>query len=261
MHDCFESREDYTPSGQASGKWISLQTSQEARRLLRGWRCSPVIEALPEQNSAWMTCQMCERERVRYVHEMTRLDSAEERLVARYFNGETRALVGCICAGWMTGYFDQLGGLDYFDSLDGDARSALREQRKRDCYCWEKRAQVGRAKNDFLKGAGLQLPERSVSLRARAREDEEDLLTGVLEEEQQMRAERRGFISKRVRRYSRGDVIPEVDSSRTIEHQRKNARTVALAELRNAHAQRQRLKRLKSSERQRPASQNSADEA
>lgn len=80
-HDCEEVRK-YTPSGKgASGKWVDKVTPKG------GWATT----RLEDLESPSLTCQMCERETIRYAHIMMHPRYTEE------------LSVGCICAGYMTG--------------------------------------------------------------------------------------------------------------------------------------------------------------
>lgn len=75
-------RPDGTRGG-ASGKWVDNTTPK------RGWRCTGAKDL-----GAGITekCGMCEREQVRFVHQMT--------------HGDMELNVGCVCAGYMEGYFE-----------------------------------------------------------------------------------------------------------------------------------------------------------
>lgn len=80
-HDCEEARR-HTPTGRgASGKWLDKVTPK------RGW----TTRKLEDLETPSLTCQMCERETIRYVHIMSHPRYREE------------LSVGCICAGYMIG--------------------------------------------------------------------------------------------------------------------------------------------------------------
>ncbi|MBY0462084.1 MAG: hypothetical protein K2Q34_02765 [Alphaproteobacteria bacterium] len=81
-HDCLEARTDIPKGKGASGKWKDESTPK------RNWTC---IEVFDREGTD--TCQMCEREEVRYVHVMQ--------------HGGLTLDVGCICAAYMDGTLDE----------------------------------------------------------------------------------------------------------------------------------------------------------
>lgn len=105
-HDCLITRSSVTSrGGGATGKWRDAVTPK------RGWRCFG-IEDLGAGN--YQECNMCEREQVRYLHHM-RHGNTEERQI--------ELAVGCICAGYMDGFFDTK------QDVDESIRSAKARQR------------------------------------------------------------------------------------------------------------------------------------
>lgn len=80
-HDCDECRANFVSTKAGSGKWKDPAVPKEA------WFC----EEVKDLGSASLTCGMCERELIRYVHKMSHGD----------FGGCLS--VGCICAGHMEG--------------------------------------------------------------------------------------------------------------------------------------------------------------
>eukprot|EP01040_Poterioochromonas_malhamensis_P018487 gene18487-21603_t len=91
-HDCDEARTAYlaekarAPSSMSQGLWIDLTTPK------RGWKCIEVYDNLTPS----VTCEMCQGPEARYVHVMRHPRAAD-------------LSVGCICAGYMEGYFDAKG--------------------------------------------------------------------------------------------------------------------------------------------------------
>ena len=91
-HDCEEARAAYlaaktrSSGGHAmtNGKWSDTETPK------RGWVCQSVYD----NGDASDTCEMCDMQGVRYIHEMRHTRTG---LVMK---------AGCICAGYMEGYFD-----------------------------------------------------------------------------------------------------------------------------------------------------------
>jgi hypothetical protein len=80
-HDCEEVRR-HVPSGKgACGKWLDKVTPKG------GW----ITTQVEDLESPSLTCEMCDRETIRYAHMMTH---------PRYVGALS---VGCICAGYMTG--------------------------------------------------------------------------------------------------------------------------------------------------------------
>lgn len=83
-HNCTQSRSNIGNSGDgglgSSGKWLDKDTPK------KNWICVKVQDL----GCVDATCQMCERERIRYVHTMTHEDYGELE-------------VGCICAGHLSG--------------------------------------------------------------------------------------------------------------------------------------------------------------
>lgn len=77
-HDCEETRKNFVSTKPGSGKWKDKVTPKE------GWICTKVEDL----GSPALTCQMCERENIRYTHTM-------------HHNQHTDLIVGCICAGHM----------------------------------------------------------------------------------------------------------------------------------------------------------------
>jgi hypothetical protein len=81
-HDCLEARTDIPKGKGASGKWKDAETPK------RDWTC---IEVFDREGTD--TCEMCEREEVRFVHVMQ--------------HGRLKLEVGCFCAAYMDGTLDK----------------------------------------------------------------------------------------------------------------------------------------------------------
>lgn len=241
MHDCGSSRGHYTPSGQPTGKWVSFKTDLEARRLFRGWEVN-CIETRIEDKSDWHLCEMCEEEEARYVHHMSR-PKEDDQLVEKHF-GCTIPRVGCICAGWMTGYFDQFGDREYFKKLDPKERQHLNKKHEDSCMCSLSRADERKARKDKLNGVGYETQISSIGLGATAAADRLELAI----KEKPSKADKK-FVSKNIRHYARDEEIPEIDLSRTGEAVKKFGKRSALEELRQAHKQGKRLRKIKDLEK------------
>jgi|GEM_PF-2621187 len=94
-HDCEEVRR-HVPSGKgACGKWLDKVTPKG------GW----ITTQVEDLESPSLTCEMCDRETIRYAHMMTH---------PRYVGALS---VGCICAGYMTE--DTAGTKEYKITLKG----------------------------------------------------------------------------------------------------------------------------------------------
>lgn len=91
-HDCVRARSEYlaekarAPSSMSKGLWNDSTTPK------RGWKCIEVYDNLTPS----VTCGMCQGTEARYVHVMRHPRAAN-------------LSVGCICAGYMEGYFDEIG--------------------------------------------------------------------------------------------------------------------------------------------------------
>lgn len=81
-HDCLEARTDIPKGKGSSGKWRDAETPK------RDWMCTEVYD-----REITDTCQMCEREPVRFAHVME--------------HGTLTLDVGCICAAYMDGTLDE----------------------------------------------------------------------------------------------------------------------------------------------------------
>src|SRR5690606_20719643 len=81
--DCLQMR---TYGGGSSGKWLDNNTPK------RGWSCTGAEDL---GKGITVECEMCEREKVRYIHHMSHGDKTPLKL-----------RVGCICAGHMEGRED-----------------------------------------------------------------------------------------------------------------------------------------------------------
>lgn len=93
-HDCTEARSGFVSTKGSSGLWL-IQSVPKSE-----WSCT----RMEDLGSPSKTCEMCEREIIRYAHTMSH-DSYKD------------LVVGCICAGHMEGDIDSAKGRDaYFKS-------------------------------------------------------------------------------------------------------------------------------------------------
>lgn len=138
--------------------------------LLRGWKCTGEIQVLPETRDQWMYCEMCEREKIRYVHTMERIDKSNMALVSEAFNDgiiileeEVFPKVGCICAGWLTGFFDRHALSRMLSRWNVLERETARETLKKLCVCAESRAKEEARRTELRRQANLGLPPPPVA--------------------------------------------------------------------------------------------------
>jgi hypothetical protein len=149
-HDCDDCREDYSPSGQPSGKWLRFANYEpELKKLLvTGWIMrKPPHDIIDLGSGQKQLCDMCEREEPRYIHCLERGDPETRALIRKHFDGQDELQVGCICAGHLTGWF----ALQFELRREKDASERnrlIRQQRRKDCACAAKRAQNTKTKRD-----------------------------------------------------------------------------------------------------------------
>ena len=84
-HDCAVARGDIPRGRGASGRWIDDITPK------RNWVAVDIID----EGSRSLTCEMCLRETIRYVHKM------------EHYGFPDLLKVGCICAAYMEGILDK----------------------------------------------------------------------------------------------------------------------------------------------------------
>jgi hypothetical protein len=97
-HDCAEQRALVMPGGGgSSGKWLDSITPKNS------WTCREI----EDYDDNKITCEMCEREEIRYVHTM-------------HHRTHSPLKVGCICAGHMEGNIEKAKEREkYFHSRIG----------------------------------------------------------------------------------------------------------------------------------------------
>lgn len=104
----------------------------------KGWSCAHVYDVrgdgCSQEDATYETCEMCGKEKIRYVHVMEHMDHDD-------------LSVGCICAQKMSG--------DYFGPLEREAKLRNKASRKLN---WLKRKWKTSSKgNQYLKLSGHQM--------------------------------------------------------------------------------------------------------
>lgn len=95
-HDCLETRGGFVSTRGSTGLWLDQAVPKT------GWSCTQ----MEDLGAPSKTCEMCERETIRYAHTMSH--ESHKDLV-----------VGCICAGHMEGDLESAENRDsYFETLN-----------------------------------------------------------------------------------------------------------------------------------------------